>query len=161
MLELLNLIISSMKNTIICSFLLSITLFKSYSQLQPDGTGTVNGYNIGPNVILGSSKPKSLSAGYYHNLAIRQDGSIIAKGWNAYSQSSIPRNIGAVTSVAGGYFHSLALTKEGTIVTWGRNNYKQRNVPEGIGPVKAIEAGHGYSMALKIDGTVACWGRNN
>ena len=115
-----------MKNTIICSFLLSITLFKSYSQLQPDGTGTVNGYKIGPNVILGSSKPKSLSAGYYHNLAIRQDGSIIAKGWNAYSQSSIPRNISAVTSVAGGYFHSLALTKEGTIVTWGRNNYKQR-----------------------------------
>ena len=115
-----------MKNTIICSFLLSITLFKSYSQLQPDGTGTVNGYKIGPNVILGSSKPKSLSAGYYHNLAIRQDGSIIAKGWNAYSQSSIPRNIGAVTSVAGGYFHSLALTKDGTIVTWGRNNYKQR-----------------------------------
>ena len=116
-----------MKNIIICSLLLYITLFKSYSQLKPDGTGTVNGYDIGPNVILGSSKPKSLSAGYYHNLAIRQDGSIIAKGWNAYSQSSIPRNIGAVTSVAGGYFHSLALTKEGTIVTWGRNNYKQRN----------------------------------
>ena len=80
---------------------------KTIAQLGPNGTGFINGYEIAPNAVLGSSKPEKLSAGYYHNLAIRKDGTIVAKGWNAYSQSTVPRGINQALSISGGYFHSV------------------------------------------------------
>ena len=81
-----------MKNTIICSFLLFSISVKLFAQLGADGIGVVNGYLIEPNTNLSPSKPKYLTAGYYHNLAIKDDGSIVALGWNNYSQSSIVDN---------------------------------------------------------------------
>ena len=128
--------------------------YNSPAQIGPDGTGTVNGYSIGPDVNLKASSPQFLAAGYYHTLAIRQDGSIVAKGWDDYMQSTVPRNLDKALSVSGGYYHSLASMEDGSVVTWGRNNYGQREVPEGLGSVTSVSAGHGHSMALKEDGTI-------
>ena len=82
-----------MKTIIIWAFLLFTIPIKLIAQLGPDGTGIVNGYLIEPNTNLSPSKPKYLAAGYYHNLAIKNDGSMVALGWNNYSQSTIPRNL--------------------------------------------------------------------
>ena len=106
-----NPIVSKIIPLMISKILIIFTVFailqyNSSAQLGPDGTGTVNGYPIGPNVNLKASTPKFLAAGYYHTLAIREDGLIIAKGWNDYNQSIVPKNIERAVSVSGGYYHS-------------------------------------------------------
>ena len=151
-------LITSMISKVLITFTaLAILQYNSPAQLGPGGTGTVNGYPIGPNVNLKASSPQFLAAGYYHTLAIRKDGSIIAKGWNDYYQSTVPKNLEKAVSVSGGYYHSLASMEDGSVVAWGRNNYGQRDVPEGLGSVVAVSAGHGHSMALKEDGSIVLW----
>ena len=150
-----------MKITIIWALALQVISINLFAQLGPGGTGIVNGHLIEPNTNLSLSKPKYLSAGYYHNLAIKNDGSIIGQGWNEYSQSTAPKNLVEAISVAGGYYHSIAVLSSGDVVTWGRNNYGQGDVPAGLSDVIQVEAGHGFSMALTSSGSVIGWGRNN
>ena len=108
-----------MRNKILIT-LSALAMLQSYSpaQIGPNGTGTVNGYWIGPNVNLKASSPKFLAAGYYHTLAIREDGSIVAKGWDDYKQSTVPQNLGKALSVSGGYYHSLASLEDVSVIAW-------------------------------------------
>lgn len=82
----------------------------------------------------------SVSAGWYHSLAIRNDGSLWAWGSNSsyqlglgdYSPRSLPTQVAVGTSwvmvSAGGRFnksHSLGIKSDGTLWSWGSNSYGQ------------------------------------
>jgi alpha-tubulin suppressor-like RCC1 family protein/subtilisin-like proprotein convertase family protein len=100
----------------------------------------------------------SIAAGFTHNLAVRDDGTVVAWGWNGDSQCNVPSGLGAVISVAGGSAHSLTLKADGTVVAWGINDRGQCDVPIGLSQVIAIATSRDQSLALRSDGTVAAWG---
>ena len=103
----------------------------------------------------------AISAGGYHNLALKGDGTVVAWGSGAYFQTSVPSELGNVVAVAAGGFHSLALLHDGTVVAWGSDWAGASTVPVDLAGVTSIAAGGYHSMALKHDGTVVAWGAND
>jgi alpha-tubulin suppressor-like RCC1 family protein len=170
--------------------------------LKPDGTvlswGRATNGELGnnsnqnrdtPGAIQDSSsnvKPiVALSAGGFHALALKNDGTMLAWGDNVYGQLGTGLS-GAANSkfvavdvvpavaterfsaIAAGTTHSLALRTDGVVVSWGDGRKKQLGpnltfstvptVVTGTSDIVAIAAGVAHSLALKSDGTVLAWG---
>jgi alpha-tubulin suppressor-like RCC1 family protein len=126
-----------------------------------------------------------ISAGSDYNLALKDDGTVWAWGYNDFGQlgdgtnsdSAIPvmvKTLDNITEISAGTSHCLALRRDGTVWTWGSDHYGEidgkvgsdinnKNIPVqvNISGVKAISTGNGYSVALKDDGTVWTWGSIN
>ena len=124
----------------------------------------------------------AIAAGGTHSLALMEDGTVRAWGYNERGQlgngtttsSKTPvtvRNLSGVKAISGGWAHSLALKQDGTVWTWG-NNYDgqlgdgtttNRTTPvmvSSLSGVKAIAAAYFHNLALMEDGTVRAWGWN-
>lgn len=103
------------------------------------------------------SLPSGLvAAGFYHTLARRGDGTVLAAGDNSRGQC----DVGAwskVAAVAAGAYHSLALLSDGSVLAVGDNRYGQCDVGAWR-DVVAIAAGDYNSYALLSDGTVRSCG---
>lgn len=102
----------------------------------------------------------AISAGAYHTLALRADGTVSAWGYNGYGQLDVPAGLTDVVAISAGHHHSLALKADGTVVGWGLNDYQQATPPADLNGVIAISAGYWHSLALQSDGTVVGWGFN-
>lgn len=125
---------------------------------------------------------RSISAGGDHTLAIKDDGTLWAWGWNRSGQLGdgtdidryFPVKIGPDSdwaTVVAGSNHTLALKENGTLWAWGENSYGElgtpppqgRNLPAQLGTDAnwvSMAGGYGYSIATKSDGTLWAWGRN-
>ncbi len=103
---------------------------------------------------------QAIGAGYFHNLAVRTDGTVVGWGLNNSGQATPPAGLSGVYAISAGGNHSLALKTDGTVVGWGLNGYGQATPPAGLARVQAIAAGGFHSLALKSDGTVVGWGEN-
>jgi alpha-tubulin suppressor-like RCC1 family protein len=90
----------------------------------------------------------AISGGWWHSLALRADGSVVAWGENSYGQCTVPDAATNIVGIAAGYSHSLALCADGTVITWGNGSWGATNVPTGLGNVASIAAGQDYSMAM-------------
>jgi alpha-tubulin suppressor-like RCC1 family protein len=104
----------------------------------------------------GLTNVMAVSAGAYHNLALKRDGTVVAWGDNRDGQSDPPADLNNVVSIAAGLRHNLALLANGTVVAWPTNDFA--TPPEGLDQVVAIAAGSDCSAALRADGTVVSWG---
>ncbi len=130
----------------------------------PLGTGLVTGW--GGNASGQTSAPadlsgvQAISAGYYHSVALKNDGTVIAWGSNNSGESTVPAGLTGVQAIATGVAHTVALKSDGTILAWGDNSSGQVDVPAGLAGVRAIAAGWKHTVALKDDGTVVAWGYN-
>lgn len=100
----------------------------------------------------------AISAGAYHHLVLKRDGSVDGWGDNSYGQAKPVNPVTGATAVAAGGFHSLALLGNGNVVAWGLNTSGQTDIPAGLAGVKAIAAGAFHSLALKNNGQIAAWG---
>ena len=167
--------------------------------IKTDGTLWLWGHNtdgqLGDNSITSRSSPvqiygggtnwKSVSGGYYHTAAIKNDGTLWTWGYNAYGQlgdnsitsmSSPVQIYGGDTNwkhISCGRNHAAAIKTDGTLWTWGRNNDGQlgdnsrtsRSSPVQIygggANWKLLSCGHYYIAAIKDDGTVWAWGQNS
>ncbi|MEI6309167.1 MAG: hypothetical protein WCP58_05955, partial [bacterium] len=167
--------------------------------LQGDGTVWAWGLNSSGQLGLGDttnrSSPvqvtalgsivKALAAGYYHSLALKEDGTVWAWGYNIHGQLGLgdfadrnnPVQITSlgdgVAALAAGRDHSLAIKNDGTVWAWGYNNYSQLGLGDTtnrVTPVQvtvlgnnvaALTAGGWHTLALKGDGTVWSWGLNS
>jgi uncharacterized delta-60 repeat protein len=90
----------------------------------------------------------AIAAGYYHSLALRADGTVVAWGDNYYGQTNVPAGLTNAVAIAAGYYHSLALRADGTVVAWGKNGSGQTTVPAGLTSAVAIAAGDYHTLAL-------------
>ncbi|MCU6713041.1 InlB B-repeat-containing protein [Paenibacillus sp. J5C_2022] len=124
----------------------------------------------------------SASAGGYHNLALKNDGTVWTWGKNSvgqlgdgtqtdrYSPVQV-QGLNNVVAIAAGADYSLALRQDGTVWAWGLNYFgqlgdgtqTQRLSPvqvQGLSDVTAITSGGQHNLALKSDDTVWAWGAN-
>jgi len=132
--------------------------------LRSDGTATGWGLKQ-PSIPSGLSNVVAMAAGWYHDLYLLADGSLVTT--NGDSSLAIPSGLDGVAGIACGGGHSLAFKSDGTVVAWGLGSshsgggqHGQAIVPEGLGSVVAVAAGEYHSLALKSDGTVVAWGYN-
>jgi hypothetical protein len=115
-------------------------------------------------VPSGLSGVTAIAADFFHSLALKSDGTVVAWGCGGgedFGQCSVPSGLSGVTAIAADFFHSLALKSDGTVVAWGcggGEDFGQCSVPSGLSGVTAIAAGGYNSLALKSDGTVGVWG---
>lgn len=106
-----------------------------------NGTKTGNTANSTPGQVLtAASTPltgiTAVRGGFWHNLALKSDGTVWAWGNNDYGQLGN----GSVTPSYGGVAYAAQVT--------------------GLSNVVSIAAGHWHSVAVKSDGSVWTWGLN-
>jgi alpha-tubulin suppressor-like RCC1 family protein len=124
----------------------------------------------------------SVSAGGFHTVAMKTDGTLWAWGGNLSGQlgdgttygRGTPVRVGTDTkwaSVSAGGAHTVAIKTDGTLWAWGDGSLGQlgdgstslRSVPvqEGTDSHWAwVAAGNGHTAAVKTDGTLWAWGWN-
>jgi len=191
------------------SNIVSVSAFGQTSvALRSDGTVWTWGSNDGHALGNGSEESEStvpvqvlvtgasplqdvvaIASGYYHNLALRSDGTVWAWGsdWAFQlgndSETDSPYAIPVrtsddsplhdITQIACGDGHSLAVKRDGTVWTWGYNNDGEvlgtgitdwrSAVPAQVAnltDIVMLAASERHSIALKNDGTVWTWGTN-
>ena len=99
-----------------------------------------------------------VSAGYFHTVGLRKDGTVMAVGENEYGQCDV-ENWQDIISISAGCYHTVGLKKDGTVVAVGENEYCQCNV-EDWQDIIAISAWGYHTVGLKKDGTVMAVGYN-
>jgi hypothetical protein len=121
----------------------------------------------------------SVSAGYYYTLAIKEDGSLWAWGYNFYGQLGDGKTYNRslepvkimdnVVSISAGHEYSMAIKEDGSLWTWGKNINGQLGdgtTESKSSPVKImdqvirISAGEDHSKAIKQDSSLWAWGYN-
>ncbi|CAK0770997.1 exported hypothetical protein [Gammaproteobacteria bacterium] len=155
-----------------------------WSQFGQTGSGAMADKAILPTPVSGLKDVKAVVAGNHHSLALKQDGTVWAWGWNQFGQlgdksttsrASPVRVMGLPTTIvalAAGYAHSLALAEDGTVWAWGLNDYGQlgdggatsRSSPsqiKGLSNLIGLAAGSWHNLAVARDGTLWAWGRND
>jgi len=102
----------------------------------------------------GLSTVKAIAAGWYHDLALKPDGTVVAWGDNDSHQLDVPPDLTNVVAIAGGEHHSLVLKSDGSVVAWG----SMVQPPPTVTQVTSIDAGSDHCLALRSDGAVIGWG---
>ncbi|QJD87334.1 RCC1 domain-containing protein [Cohnella herbarum] len=137
--------------------------------------GVIDYYNV-------MDVASAVSAGEFHSLVLKTNGTVWGWGYNAYGQlgdgttanRSSAVEVGGlkdVVEIASGYYHNLVRKSDGTVWSWGYNNSGQlgdssianRSIPiqvSGLSNIIAIAAGGYHSLALQSDGKVWAWGSN-
>jgi alpha-tubulin suppressor-like RCC1 family protein len=127
---------------------------------------------------------KSASAGQYHSLVLKNDGSVWTFGSNSNGQLGVDLRAGSVlpnptpvqvmsdaTAIASGWLHNLVLKTDGTVWAFGSNVSGQLGTTTDVGGyssvplqvlsgVSAISAGENHSLVLKTDGSLWSFGSN-
>lgn len=126
---------------------------------------------------------QTISAGDYHSLAIKNDGTLWAWGRNTSYEigdgtdvnRNIPKQIGTANDwvkVHAGYSSSYGIKADGTLWVWGANGSGKLGTgntnwviatPTQIGTATnwlSVSDGWYHTIALKTDGTLWAWGDN-
>ncbi|VXB27790.1 conserved hypothetical protein [Flavobacterium sp. 9AF] len=132
---------------------------------------------------INSSCWQNISAGEYHSLAIKNDGTLWAWGRNVLYQlgdgtdvtKNIPTQIGTANNwvkVHAGYSSSYGIKADGTLWSWGSNGYGKLGTGNGNYVIDTptqvgtdtnwldVSDGWNHTIALKTDGTLWGWGNN-
>ncbi|WP_233165896.1 RCC1 domain-containing protein [Archangium sp. Cb G35] len=146
------------------------------------GDGSGGWFGGPPTQVVGLTDVKTLAAGEFSSVAVREDGTVWAWGYNMVggdmydpsNQYLTPvqvQGLQDVQTVSNSGRHALALRADGTVWSWGENldgqlgngtrlNQATPVQATGLTDVVSISAGVNHSLALRADGTVWAWGAN-
>ena len=102
---------------------------------------------------------ETVSAGINHTVALKSDGTVVAKGQFKYMQCNNVGKWSDIVAVAAGALHTVGLKSDGTVVATGSNKSSQLNVGDWK-DIVAVAAGAEHTVGLKSDGTVVATGAN-
>ncbi|HOY57499.1 MAG TPA: hypothetical protein PK640_05085 [Verrucomicrobiota bacterium] len=142
---------------------LAVQFHRDGHRLIAWGNNRFNGVDVGiTNVPTEATNIAAIAAGGWHCLAKRQDGAILAWGYNGNGQTNTPTGLPKMATIAAGDSHNLATKYDGTVVGWGDNSDSQ-STPPGSPPggAAALSASGWRSLALRADGTVVGWGADD
>ena len=101
----------------------------------------------------------AVSAGGYHTVGLKADGTVVAVGSNReYGQC----NVGAwrdIVAISAGSYHTVGLKSDGTVVAVGYDLGRVCDVDSWT-DIVAVSAGSDHTVGLKADGTVVATGSN-
>ena len=124
------------------------------------GWGRNNEGQSMPPLSLQLDNVVSISAGDYHSLALKADGTVLGWGSNSHGQITMPNGLTDVVMISAGRDNSFALKSDGTVVAWGSNSNGQTTIPNNLADVVSIAAGFNAPLALKSNGNIVAWGNN-
>ncbi len=147
------------------------------------GLGFINGVTNFPQRVGSDNDWTQVSGGEEYTMAIKNDGTLWAWGYNNYGQTGTlnvtnvaqPYQVGSDSNwstVSAGFNHSVAIKTNGTLWAWGNNGDGQlgdgtntdKNTPVQIGTNTnwtQISSAAYFTVALKADGTLWTWGNNS
>ena len=102
---------------------------------------------------------ETLSAGCFHTVGLKSDGTVIAAGDNDDGQCNVSA-WADIVAICTGDWHTVGLKSNGTVVATGNNEDGQCEVST-WSDIVAISAGYYHTVGLKSDGTVVATGDNN
>ena len=127
----------------------------------------------------------AVTAGEYHTVALKSDGTLWAWGYNHKGQlgdnNTTDRHVPTQedshatnwSAVAAGWWHTVALKTNGTLYAWGFNDkgqlgngtneesHKPFQEDSNATDWSAVSAGTWHTVALKTNGTLYAWGFND
>lgn len=97
------------------------------------GNGAMPMFSSTPVQAIGLTAAAAAEAGAYHSIALLDDGTLAACGYNLYGQLGDGTNtnrsiavpvlgISSVVAVGAGYLHTVAIVDNGTVWAWGHNH---------------------------------------
>ena len=101
----------------------------------------------------------SISAGFYHTVGLKNDGTVVAVGYDVCGVNDVV-NWTDVVSISAGQYHTIGLKSDGTVLAAGKDMWDQCNV-EDWDNIVAVSAGDYHTVGLKNNGTVVAVGLNN
>jgi len=117
-----------------------------------DDDGGYHYYDFGQTTVpvAAQSGVTAIAAGGAHTVALKNDGSVVAWGYNYDGQTNVPVAAqSGVTAIAAGGAHTVALKNDGSVVAWGYNGSGQTTIPVAAqSGVTAIAAGYTHTVAL-------------
>ncbi len=112
----------------------------------------------------------AISAGAYHSVILKDDGSVHAWGlgatdqsinpsFEAYGQADVPPEASSgIIAIAAGGVHTLALKSNGDLLAWGSSPNGQAIIPQGWDTdIIEIAAGRSVAMARRSNGNWLVW----
>ncbi len=101
----------------------------------------------------------TISANYVHTVGLKNDGTVVAVGYNEQGQCKVDQwtDIVAVSTGAG---HTVGLRYDGTVVAVGYNAQGQCDV-DAWTDIVSVSAGYYHTVGIKKNGTVIAVGRNS
>jgi alpha-tubulin suppressor-like RCC1 family protein len=107
------------------------------------------------NMPSGLTNVAAISANFYGNIALRQDGTITIWGNTGYVPTNTAAGVSNVVEVSAGYYFDLVLNSNGRPYAWGYNVTSVfSNALVNQSNLVAIAAGNLNCALLKNDGTV-------
>ena len=122
------------------------------------GSAVSSGENSA-NVEIPGPSGETVSAGSYHTVGLKADGTVVATGLNAYGQCDVS-GWTDIVAISAGTYHTVGLKPDGTVVAVGSNASGQCNI-SGWKKIIAVSAGGSHTVGLKADGTVVAVGDNS
>jgi alpha-tubulin suppressor-like RCC1 family protein len=114
-------------------------------------------YGYVPNNVYAADM--QVSAGGYHTIGLKTDGTVVAVGDN-YPAGSDITSWTDIKQISAGGSHAVGLKTDGTVVVVGDNYSGQCDVTSWT-DIKQVSAGGSHTIGVKTDGTVVAVGDNS
>ena len=105
-----------------------------------------------------------ISAGSFHTVGLKADGTVVAAGSNYHGECDV-QDWSDIVAVSVGVSHTIGLKADGTVVATkfketGYTKYNGQCDVSGWSDIVAVSAGGSHTVGLKADGTVVAVGDN-